>query len=276
MTPNDELLQSLFAKTREATEPTAIDVERIERKFALRAAELVAVGSLSAELACQLVVPHTPAPAAGHTPAHARASRAQSQQADVATAGTASVNPVSPVYNTLFILKALSVVGATAALGFALHLWSTQSEIAHRAHAPAFTLTAPRVLPAPSFSATAQVLAALPTVTVMAAVPAAKSAETQEAAAAVPSRASEFMLVEAMQSALLAGQNGEAERLAYEHAREFPHGALIEERESVRAIVACQNAAPEGRTRVAESFAQRFPASIHLGQVRRRCQIEQP
>jgi hypothetical protein len=75
-----------------------------------------------------------------------------------------------------------------------------------------------------------------------------------------------------MQQALRAGNAGRALSLAGEHARRFPRGALIEEREGVRAVAQCKLAPPDGRATIAESFLRRFGSSPYAARVKAACQ----
>jgi hypothetical protein len=73
-----------------------------------------------------------------------------------------------------------------------------------------------------------------------------------------------------MQSALASRSDAEALRLADEHARTFPRGTLVEERESVRAIVLCHGS--EGaREATLQSFERRYPRSPQGARVRAAC-----
>ncbi|NOU27188.1 MAG: hypothetical protein HOO96_04700 [Polyangiaceae bacterium] len=81
--------------------------------------------------------------------------------------------------------------------------------------------------------------------------------------------AGELRLVQSMQSALASQNDAEALRLAGEHARLFPRGTLVEEREGVRAIALCHGGV-DGE-KALESFARRFPRSPQLGRVRAAC-----
>lgn len=84
--------------------------------------------------------------------------------------------------------------------------------------------------------------------------------------------AEELTLVRSMQQALRAGNASQALTLAAEHARRFPSGALVEEREGVRAIAQCQLAAPEARAALLSAFTRRFGGSPYAARVKAACQ----
>ncbi|HVY25995.1 MAG TPA: hypothetical protein VHB79_05560 [Polyangiaceae bacterium] len=96
--------------------------------------------------------------------------------------------------------------------------------------------------------------------------PAARSAET------TPDPAEELALVRSMQQALRSGNPGQALTLAAEHARRFPHGTLVEEREGVRAVGQCQLVVPAARAPILEAFVQRFANSPYAARVKAACQ----
>lgn len=81
--------------------------------------------------------------------------------------------------------------------------------------------------------------------------------------------AGELRLVQSMQSALASRNDAEALRLAGEHARLFPRGTLVEEREGVRAIALCHGGA-DGE-KALQTFERGFPRSPQLGRVRAAC-----
>ena len=84
--------------------------------------------------------------------------------------------------------------------------------------------------------------------------------------------AEELTLVQAMQQALRSGDAGHALTLAGEHGRRFPRGALVEEREGVRAVARCRLAAPGDRAPILDAFSRRFSASPYAARVRAACQ----
>jgi hypothetical protein len=84
--------------------------------------------------------------------------------------------------------------------------------------------------------------------------------------------AEELTLVRAMQQALRSGDSARALSLAAEHARRFPKGALVEEREGVRAVAQCRLAAPEARPALLSAFERRFSGSPYAARVKAACQ----
>jgi hypothetical protein len=82
----------------------------------------------------------------------------------------------------------------------------------------------------------------------------------------------ELTLVRGMQQALRSGNPSRALALAADHARRFPRGTLLEEREGVRAVARCQTAAPAARPALLEAFAQRFAGSPYAARVKAACQ----
>lgn len=137
------------------------------------------------------------------------------------------------------------------------------------AAAPTSTAPAPVVAAIPSSaSEPALAIVAPPSVSLpnKPAPPAARSAE------ASPDPAEELALVRSMQQALRSGSPGQALTLAAEHARRFPRGTLVEEREGVRAVAQCQLAAPPARPPILATFLQRFASSPYAARVKAACQ----
>jgi len=83
--------------------------------------------------------------------------------------------------------------------------------------------------------------------------------------------AAELALVSSMQLALRSGNASQALALANEHARRFPSGALVQEREGARAIARCQLAPPAGRGAILGAFEQRYASSPYAARVRAAC-----
>ena len=100
----------------------------------------------------------------------------------------------------------------------------------------------------------------------------------REASKAAPSSthgadsAEELTLVRAMQQALRSGNPSEALALAADHARRFPRGMLLEEREGVRAVAQCQLASPAARGAILTAFARHFATSPYGARVKAACQ----
>ncbi|HWZ87838.1 MAG TPA: hypothetical protein VNW92_03280 [Polyangiaceae bacterium] len=81
----------------------------------------------------------------------------------------------------------------------------------------------------------------------------------------------EMRWVRAADAALRGGDVGLALSLLNQHAREFPNGALTEEREGLRVVAACQGGASPVVQRAASRFLQRSPRSLMAGRVRAAC-----
>ncbi|HKY35550.1 MAG TPA: hypothetical protein VJN18_06420 [Polyangiaceae bacterium] len=134
----------------------------------------------------------------------------------------------------------------------------------------------PAVTPAPT---AAPELDAAPRAAPVGAPPAAPGvpASAHRASNSTPSStpdadsAEELTLVRAMQQALRSDNASQALSLAAEHARRFPRGALVEEREGVRAVAQCQLAAPATHAAIFEAFTRRFPSSPYVARVKAAC-----
>lgn len=173
------------------------------------------------------------------------------------------------------------LAGGVAVLGtLAITLWmagkpratGTNAAVARAVpgvSAPA-PVVSPTTLPEPAPTA---VTAPAPVLEVPRATPALRADKpTPSSIQSSPSATEELPLVRAMQQALRAGNPGQALVLADDHARRFPRGTLLEEREGVRAVARCQIAAPEARSLVLSSFLQRFATSPYAARVKAACQ----
>lgn len=100
----------------------------------------------------------------------------------------------------------------------------------------------------------------------------ATSARPSSVNSATSDPADEVMLVRAMQQALRSNDASKVLSLAAEHARRFPNGALVEEREGARAIASCQRADTQTRAAVLGAFTRRFGASPYSARVKAACQ----
>lgn len=78
----------------------------------------------------------------------------------------------------------------------------------------------------------------------------------------------EVNLIAAARSALASGNYEQTRRLLDEHRTEFPRGALSEERETLRALVACRES---GNTDLAQRYIQRRPQSLFAPRLIREC-----
>jgi len=81
----------------------------------------------------------------------------------------------------------------------------------------------------------------------------------------------ELELIAAMQAALRSGNAALALARAEEHAKRFPRGALVEEREGVRAVARCRLAEPGARAAVEAAFLKRYASSPYAARVRDAC-----
>lgn len=152
---------------------------------------------------------------------------------------------------------------------------SAQAPVVARSTTPRAAASAlPVVTPAPPPSEPA--VAAAPPPSPRATALAPQRAELARPASAsstpaTPDPGEEVGLVRAMQQALRSGDPSRALALAGEHARRFPHGALVEEREGARAVASCQLAEPSARATVGEAFTRRFGASPYAARVKAAC-----
>jgi hypothetical protein len=80
----------------------------------------------------------------------------------------------------------------------------------------------------------------------------------------------EMRCVRAADAALRGGNVTEAEGLLEQHAREFPAGALSEERDGLRVVARCQSGDSNGQ-RAAAQYLERAPRSLLAGRVRAAC-----
>jgi hypothetical protein len=80
----------------------------------------------------------------------------------------------------------------------------------------------------------------------------------------------EMRCVRAADAALRGGNVAEAEGLLEQHAREFPAGALSEERDGLRIVASCQRRDSDSQ-RAAAQFLERAPRSLLAGRVRAAC-----
>jgi hypothetical protein len=115
-------------------------------------------------------------------------------------------------------------------------------------------------------------VAAAPSHTAVAAASASAPAPVDSSAAVAPLTVKdEIALIGRAHAALTAGDPSGAIALLDEHAREFPKGALGEEREATRVLALCAL----GRTAAAHSAADRFfaafPGGPQAGRVRASC-----
>ncbi|MBK6917613.1 MAG: hypothetical protein IPH07_09450 [Deltaproteobacteria bacterium] len=80
----------------------------------------------------------------------------------------------------------------------------------------------------------------------------------------------ETALLSRIRAAVDAGDDPEALALLRQHAREFPRGAMLEDREALLAIVGCRGGAATAAASAA-SFVRAHPRSPYAAAVRRAC-----
>ncbi|MGH1348580.1 MAG: hypothetical protein ACRBN8_43945 [Nannocystales bacterium] len=86
-----------------------------------------------------------------------------------------------------------------------------------------------------------------------------------------PSLADELALMRRLSQALSRGDNARASKLLRQHQREFPKGALLEERQAAAVRIACgRNEEGAGAKRAA--FEARWPKSMHTAAIRNACE----
>lgn len=83
----------------------------------------------------------------------------------------------------------------------------------------------------------------------------------------------ELALMRAASRALAAEQPRRALRLARRHAKEFPSGALEQERHATQAIAHCALGHAKG-VALASRFVATYPRSAHIGRVQRACNVQ--
>jgi hypothetical protein len=167
----------------------------------------------------------------------------------------------------------VAVLGACA-----IALWLTAAPQAPIVSAP-LEARSPSLSPTPTPSliaappvTRATVDAAAPVVEGVQSAPSLAPSKPPASSAPAASPAEELPLVRAMQQALRAGNPSQAIALAADHARRFPRGSLVEEREGVRAVARCQLAAPDARAPILAAFTQRFVTSPYAARVKAACQ----
>ncbi len=99
---------------------------------------------------------------------------------------------------------------------------------------------------------------------------AARVAPTRAHVSAHVDLEAEMRWVRAADAALRSGNVGTAQGLLDDHAREFPSGALAEEREGLRIVAGCQSQSGDGN-RGAARFLEHAPHSLLAGRVRAAC-----
>jgi hypothetical protein len=81
----------------------------------------------------------------------------------------------------------------------------------------------------------------------------------------------EIALVKRAGQALSIGNHGEALRLLDEHAREFPQGAMTEDRSALRVLALCAAGRTGEGQRARQNFLARWPRSVHAERLEDGC-----
>lgn len=178
-------------------------------------------------------------------------------------AHVAAQGPVAPTVGPRPWWLAAVGVGVVAVLAA---WWST------RAPAPVPVAPAPRAVPA---------LVAAPAPVVQVAPPVAATVPVAVVPAVVAPRparvverddlAAELRLIQQAQTALAGSDTAGAQAALRSHARAFPHGHLVEEREALGVQVLCASGRTEEARRAGAAFVARHPGSPQVGRVRRTC-----
>jgi outer membrane biosynthesis protein TonB len=88
------------------------------------------------------------------------------------------------------------------------------------------------------------------------------------------SLADEVALMQALSTALKAGDSGKVLALVAEHERDFADGQFVEERRAAKARALCQSGKLAAGKQEAQRFGSRWPDSIHLTSVNQDCGLE--
>jgi outer membrane biosynthesis protein TonB len=86
--------------------------------------------------------------------------------------------------------------------------------------------------------------------------------------------ADEVALMQALSTALKAGDPSKVLTLVAEHERDFADGQFIEERRAAKARALCQSGKLAAGKQEAQRFGSRWPDSIHLTSVNKDCGLE--
>ncbi|MEM6994930.1 MAG: tetratricopeptide repeat protein, partial [Myxococcota bacterium] len=81
----------------------------------------------------------------------------------------------------------------------------------------------------------------------------------------------ELDLIKQATQATQRGAYKTATTLLRTHKREYPRGALAQDREALRAIVLCNSGKAKAGRAAATRFARRFPDSVHTKRVHEAC-----
>lgn len=263
----DADLKSVVSSAR-IDEPTAEQLKRLSLKMA----PLLAAGAAGAIAGTSASATAATSGTAASGTAAATATTATATSATVGAVGTAAATATKvTVLSGLATKLIIGAVGATVVVGGA-YQWREQAnrpppppvDVAAppAARAPAVQQPIAPVEPAPAVPSAAEVEPSAPVVpTAPAAAPLAVAAPTK-APGANPE--AEVQLLEEAMASLTKGETDSTLRLLERHARDYPDGLLVQERE-VLAIEALMKAGRQVQARSrAERFRTRFPGSTHL------------
>jgi hypothetical protein len=142
--------------------------------------------------------------------------------------------------------------------------------------APVARLRRTATLSLSAVTSSAGAVASLPSVAptpIKAAVEGPSTATSKGEEAALPD--AEIALVARMHEAWRTGNMGAVAASVAEHERRFPRGILSEEREGMRAMLACQQH-PERKAVIISGFVRSFPKSPYAERVERACGANLP
>lgn len=83
----------------------------------------------------------------------------------------------------------------------------------------------------------------------------------------------ELQLLAAASESVKRGEHEDALAVLQTHAREYPSGSLLEDREALRVIALCGAGRMTDGARAARAFTERFPSSVHTRRALEACSI---
>lgn len=83
----------------------------------------------------------------------------------------------------------------------------------------------------------------------------------------------ELQLLTAASESVKRGEHEAALAALHTHAREYPSGSLVEDREALRVIALCGAGRMTDGARAARAFTERFPSSVHTKRALEACSI---
>lgn len=100
--------------------------------------------------------------------------------------------------------------------------------------------------------------------------PESKPARARADAKPTSSVKDELALIRQTQSAIRSGAHTRALSLARQHAKTYPNGAFVEDREALRTLALCESGDTKA-TNAASSFLERWPKSMHRSRIEAAC-----